>query len=57
MMFLYIFSMTNGTVIIKLGFTSSKAFIMILGEGILPSKVTWVPTAVAVRKSNAQPYA
>ena len=55
MVFLYIFSITSGTVIIKLGFTSSKAFMMIFGEGVLPSSVTWVPTAVAVRKSKAQP--
>ena len=35
-----------------MGFTSSKAFIIIFGEGNLSSKVTCVPTAVAVRKSN-----
>ena len=46
-----------GGVIIRLGFTSSKAFINILGEGVLPNKVTCVPTAVAVRKSKAHPYA
>ena len=40
MTFLYIFSMTSGTVMIRFGFTSSKAFMIILGEGVLPSRVT-----------------
>ena len=52
----YLFN-DKGTVIIRLGFTSSKAFIRIFGEGTFPNSVTCVPTAVAVRKSNAQPYA
>ena len=34
MTFLYIFSMTRGTVIIRLGFTSSKAFIRIFGKAL-----------------------
>ena len=45
----------RGTVIIRFGFTSSNAFIRILGEGTFPNSVTCVPTAVAVRKSKAQP--
>ena len=51
----YIFSMMSGTVNIIVGLISLRAFIKILGDGILPRYVVCEPQQKAVRKSNAHP--
>ena len=46
----------SGTATIRLGFTSVKAWKMILGLGIRVRKNMWQPTANSYRNSNASPY-
>ena len=46
----------SGTATIRLGFTSVKAWKMILGLGMRVRKNMWQPTANSYRNSNASPY-
>ena len=51
-----IFSMMRGTVMMRRGFTSENASMMIFGEGTRVRKCMWQPFAKQVQSSTISPY-